>query len=62
MAGPAAKIAAEGAGEGRGAGVMQAVGDVAKLLESNYRQHTSKRLRLLDMFLVFVFATGVMQV
>lgn len=41
---------------------MQAVSDVAKLLESNYRQHTPKRLRLLDMFLVFIFATGVMQV
>lgn len=41
---------------------MSAIGDVAKLLKSNYRETTPKRLRMLDMFLVFVFATGVLQV
>lgn len=51
--------AATGAGSG---GAMSAIGDVAKLLESNYRKTTSRRLRMLDMFLVFVFATGVLQV
>ncbi|CAN0263797.1 unnamed protein product [Pylaiella littoralis] len=40
---------------------MSAIGDVAKLLKSNYRETTPKRLRMLDMFLVFVFATGVLQ-
>lgn len=50
---------ATGGGSG---GAMSAIGDVAKLLESNYRKTTPKRLRMLDMFLVFVFATGVLQV
>lgn len=58
MAGPAAK----GVKEGRVAGVASALRDVAKVLESNYRQNTPTRLRLLDTFLVFLFVTGVLQV
>ena len=50
---------ATGGGTG---GALSAIGDVAKLLESNYRKTTPRRLRMLDMFLVFVFATGVLQV
>eukprot|EP00752_Nemacystus_decipiens_P012722 g11272.t1 len=48
-------------GGANGGGTMSAIGDVAKLLESNYRKTTPRRLRMLDMFLVFVFATGVLQ-
>lgn len=56
-------MAAASGGGGRGwAGAMSAISDVAKQLESSYRETTSKRLRMLDMFLVFVFATGVLQV
>lgn len=61
----AAKMGASTAGERGGrepAGAMSAIGEVAKQLQSNYRQTTPKRLRMLDMFLVFVFATGVLQV
>lgn len=52
---------AEGKG-GRAPSAWQAIGDVAKVLDSNYRKHTPTRLRMLDMFLVFVFSTGVLQV
>lgn len=47
---------------GGGGGAMSAIGEVARLLEANYQKTTPKRLRILDMFLVFVFATGVLQV
>eukprot|EP00903_Cladosiphon_okamuranus_P007917 g7645.t1 len=60
MAGSAAASTGGGAGGGNG-GTMSAIGEVAKLLESNYRKTTPRRLRMLDMFLVFVFATGVLQ-
>ena len=53
--------AANDAGNGRGAGVASAIRDVSKMLESNYRQNTPTRLRLLDTFLVFLFVTGVLQ-
>ncbi|CAM9458663.1 unnamed protein product [Ectocarpus sp. 12 AP-2014] len=43
------------------AGAMSAIGEVAKQLQSNYLETTPKRLRMLDMFLLFVFATGVLQ-
>lgn len=49
------------AGAATAGSAMSAVRDVAKLLEANYR-NTPKRLRMLDLFLVFVFATGVLQV
>lgn len=58
MAGPAVKDVKEG----RLAGVSSTLKDVAKVLESNYRQNTPTRLRLLDTFLVFLFVTGVLQV
>lgn len=58
MAGPAAKDVKES----RSAGVSSTLRDVAKVLESNYRQNTPTRLRLLDTFLVFLFVTGVLQV
>ena len=47
---------------GQAPSAWQAIGDVAKVLDSNYRKHTPTRLRMLDMFLVFVFSTGVLQV
>lgn len=39
-----------------------AIGDVARMLASNYRDNTPKRLQVLDMFLVFLFLTGAVQV
>lgn len=60
MAGPAAWAGGEGVGE-VGKGGVNAIRDVAKMLTSNYQEHTSKRLQILDMFLVFVFLTGVLQ-
>ena len=51
-----------GGNEGRTPSAWQAISDVAKVLDSNYRKHTPTRLRMLDMFLVFVFSTGVLQV
>ncbi|CAM9292515.1 unnamed protein product, partial [Laminaria digitata] len=50
-----------GGKEGRTPSAWQAIGDVARVLDSNYRQDTPTRLRMLDMFLVFVFSTGVLQ-
>lgn len=60
----AGSTATSGGGGGKGGvgGAVQAVNDVAKILESNYQKTATKRLRMLDMFLVFVFATGVLQV
>lgn len=43
-------------------GAMASVQEVATKLESNYRENTPQRLRVLDMFLAFVFVTGVLQV
>lgn len=57
----AGSTASTGGGGGSG-GTLSAISEVAKLLESNYRKTTPRRLRMLDMFLVFVFATGVLQV
>lgn len=54
--------AGERGGREPAAGAMSAIGEVAKQLQSNYRETTPKRLRMLDMFLLFVFATGVLQV
>lgn len=53
---------AGGGKEGRNPSSWQAIGDVARVLDSNYRKHTPTRLRMLDMFLLFVFSTGVLQV
>eukprot|EP00904_Undaria_pinnatifida_P000784 jgi/Undpi1/10706/HiC_scaffold_29.g13154.m1 len=52
---------AGGGKEGRNPSSWQAIGDVARVLDSNYRKHTPTRLRMLDMFLLFVFSTGVLQ-
>ncbi|CBJ48660.1 Oligosaccharyltransferase, DAD1 subunit (or epsilon subunit) [Ectocarpus siliculosus] len=57
-----ASTAGERGGREPAAGAMSAIGEVAKQLQSNYRETTPKRLRMLDMFLLFVFTTGVLQV
>lgn len=65
--GPPTTTAGGGSGGGVKAeagapGLAQAIRDVTKVLQADYRDTTPKRLKMLDMFLVFVFATGVLQV
>lgn len=55
-------MAGRGGVGGDAESALASVKDVATRLSINYQQTTPQRLRVLDMFLAFVFATGVLQV